>query len=104
MPPAELPSRPPYSLEPPCSPGESHERECAFPFLRPAMHAGRSHLVAWGCPDAREKATGGRTLFSSSALPCLQGGAALQPADVKPSAREAAYGPTASERPGATLD
>ena len=60
--------------------------------------------MARGCLATREKATGGSTPFSSSALPCLQGGAALQPADVKPSTREAAYGPTASERPGATLD
>ena len=39
--------------------------------------------MARGCLAAREKAIGGSTPFSSSALPCLQGGAALQPAALR---------------------
>ena len=40
----------------------------------------------------------------SFALPRLQGGAALQPEAVEPSARELACSPTAWERSGAVLD
>ena len=71
MPPAELPSRPPYSLEPPCSPGERPRAGARLP-LPPPCHACRTEppsSLGLFCRTGESHGREYALLFLRSAMP-----------------------------------